>query len=276
MNSARHAHGLALTADLGNSRLKLCVWSSGRRVVVERAAFDVALGVGELAADFARARGPFAAIALSSVASAARELEVADALRGIGGRFELAPDTGLDVDVREPARVGRDRLYAARGALAVDAARAVVGTPAADTTRDTSFVIVDAGTALTVDALVGNRFLGGAIAPGPTLLARALAEYTARLPLVEPSDGAHALGKDTEAAVRAGVVVGFRGAARELALRVANEAGLTRPTVVVTGGARALLLSPNVFADAPFARCIEDEDLVHRGLLAALEPLLRR
>jgi len=264
MNSARRVHGPALTADLGNSRLKLCVWSSDRSVVVERATFDVAPGIGSLASDFARARGSFTTIALSSVASAAREEEVAEALRGLGARFELAPDPGLDIDVREPARVGRDRLYAARGALVSESA------------RETSIVVVDAGTALTVDALVGNRFLGGAIAPGPMLLARALAEHTARLPLVEPSVGSRALGKDTEAAVRAGVVVGFRGAARELALRVSIEASMATPTVVVTGGARALLFSPSVFAEAPFVRCIEDEDLVHRGLLAALEPRLAR
>jgi len=255
---------LALTADLGNSRLKLCVWSLDRKVVVERATFDVELGVGSRAVEFARKYRSFLAIGMSSVASAARESEVAEALRGIGGRFELAPDAGLTIDVREPARVGRDRLYAARGALA------------AESTCDTGFVIVDAGTALTVDALVGSTFLGGAIAPGPTLLARALAEHTARLPLVEPSVGTPALGKDTEAAVRAGVVVGFRGAARELALRVASEAGIARPTVVLTGGARALLETPSVFTGAPFVRVIEDEDLVHRGLFAALESMIGR
>lgn len=255
---------LALTADLGNSRLKLCVWNLGRRHVVERVAFDVALGVGARAAEFARKHSSLVAIGLSSVASAARESDVADALRGIGCRFGLAPDPGLTIDVREPERVGRDRLYAARGAREVAIS------------IDEGFVIVDAGTALTVDALVGDTFLGGAIAPGPTLLARALAEHTARLPLVEPFAGAPALGKDTESAVRAGVVIGFRGAARELVLRVASEAGIERATVVVTGGARAQLGSPSVFDAARFSRIVEDEDLVHRGLLAALEAMLGR
>jgi type III pantothenate kinase len=112
-------------------------------------------------------------------------------------------------------------------------------------------------------------FLGGAIAPGPALLARALAEGTARLPLVQPDPGAAALGRDTEAAVRAGVSIGFRGAARELALRVAREAGLGEAPLVVTGGARAFLLGEPLVAGRA---SIEVEDLVHVGLLvAALE-----
>jgi len=255
---------LALTADLGNSRLKLCAWDLARGVVVARGAFDSAGGAGPAAARFARTHGPFRASALSSVAARELEVEVAEALRAaVGGPLSVAPDCGLALEVREPARVGRDRLYAARGALehACESDRAA----------GTGIVVLDAGTALTVDAVDAagrGRFLGGAIAPGPALLARALAQHTARLPLVEPTAGAPALGRDTESAVRAGVVVGFRGAALELAVRVAEEAGFRAPVLVLTGGASGLLAE---LFDAPrFGRVLEDPDLVHRGLLASL------
>lgn len=259
-----------LTADLGNSRLKLRVWRRADEPRTARALFGceirVADGFAAAARDFARSHDGLRAAALSSVAAPERERELAAALTAaLRGPLLCAPDCGLALDVLEPARIGRDRLYAARGALELCAQDAVV---------------LDAGTALTVDAVRAARacpgtFLGGAIAPGPTLLARALAEHTARLPHVEPSPGAPALGRDTAAAVRAGVVVGFRGAARELALRVASEAGLRDPVVVVTGGAAGLLLEPTLFTDADFGRVLHDPDLVHRGLLAALRAELR-
>ncbi len=255
---------LALTADLGNSRLKLCAWDLARLVVVARAASRSVEDAGRDAAEFARVHGPFRGAALSSVASPEREAEVASALRAAApAGFRAAPDCGLALEVREPTRVGRDRLYAARGALEL-----LAGSSGA---RGTGVVVLDAGTALTVDAVdvAGNgRFLGGAIAPGPTLLARALAEHTARLPLVEPVAGVPALGRDTESALRAGVVVGFRGAALELALRVASEAGFRTPRVVLTGGASGLL--GGLFDSERFGAFAEDPDLVHRGLLASL------
>lgn len=255
---------LALTADLGNSRLKLCAWDLARGVVVARGAFDSDGGAGPAAARFALQHAPFQVSALSSVAARELELEVAEALRAaVGGPLSVAPDCGLALDVREPARVGRDRLYAARGAL--EHAGELLGV------ASTGIVVLDAGTALTVDAVdtAGRgRFLGGAIAPGPALLARALAQHTARLPLVEPAVGAPALGRDTESAVRAGVVVGCRGAALELAARVAEDAGFRAPVIVLTGGASALLAG--LFEAPRFASVLEDPDLVHRGLFASL------
>ena len=97
-----------------------------------------------------------------------------------------------------------DRLFAARAALELG---------------DEACLVVDAGTALTVDvarpATAGaarGAFLGGAIAPGPTLLAAALARGAAQLPEIDPQPGAAALGLDTRAAIESGIAVGFAGA----------------------------------------------------------------
>jgi type III pantothenate kinase len=247
---------LVLTADLGNSRLKLRLWP-GRGTLAQLAplaALD-AQTHGDLAgvAGFLAERA-VALAALCSVAAPERERALEAALRAAGvSRVLCAPDAGLELDLRAPERLGRDRLFAARGAFEL------VGGPA---------IVVDAGTALTVDAL-GSRagrgvFLGGAIAPGAALGARALAEHTAALPRVEPQAGAPALGRDTESALCAGLVHGLRGAARELALCVAREARIPGAPVVVTGGAARLLLLPE-----PFLPCRHDPELVHRGLLAA-------
>jgi type III pantothenate kinase len=244
-----------LTADLGNSRLKLRVWCGSSRKPLAAFETPAVPGVAAPIAKWLALASRIEVVALSSVAGSEVEAEVRDALRGgtPDARFEDTLDPGLEIACREPAQVGRDRLFAARGAL--------------DLCGDA--VVVGAGTALTVDAVRSDgTFLGGAIAPGPALLARALAEGTARLPAVEPRPNPPALGRDTREALRAGIGVGLRGAAKELVGRVAEESGLARAPVVLTGGARAFLLEPPAFDDRGV---IVEEDLVHLGLRCVLE-----
>jgi type III pantothenate kinase len=252
-----------LAVDLGNTRLKLALWDRARAQAASAVALPSrAESLDELASWLARAPRP-AAAALASVGAADLEDDVLRRLRAaVDGPVIAGPDAGLSIELQAPERVGRDRLYAARGA------RERLGRSA---------IVVDAGTALTVDALVVEsdgraRFLGGAIAPGPDLWAQALAARGARLPLVVPEPGAPALGRDTEGALRGGIAVGFRGAARELVRRVAREAGLDGAPVVLTGGARGFLLGP-AFAEGPLE---VEPDLVVRGLMAALGDALAR
>lgn len=250
-----------VTADLGNSACKLALWSQfARDGAPERVVSfptDAELGAHALAA--CRAFAGVGRIAVSSVASPAIELELVSALSTIA--LVVRPASGLRIDVEAPSALGSDRAFAARGAFEL------VRGPA---------IVVDAGTALTVDVLDVEYgapvFRGGSIAPGPALLARSLAEHTARLPRIDPSVGPHALGRDTAAAIDSGIVHGFRGAAAELARAIGAEAGIERSPVVVTGGARAFLLEPT---SCFHASVLVDAHLVHRGLLAAaleLEP----
>lgn len=244
-----------LTVDLGNSRLKACLWRrSGASCECEARWEGEAEELEPFEDWLARARAPLAALA--SVATRAHTERVLALLEAHCERSFLGPDSGLEVRCSEPERVGADRLYAAAGA--------------ADRCGR-SCIVVDAGTALTVDAVLVSSgtlaFLGGAIAPGPQLSAAALAAGTARLPRVEPRAGAPALGTVTEGAIQAGVVVGFRGAAENLVEELAREVGFEAAPVVLTGGAREFLLVPRPFT----ARRLDVvPDLVHHGLLAAL------
>lgn len=154
---------------------------------------------------------------LSSVASPAATERLVTALRGAWGtevEVIVNPSSGLELRIQHPETVGADRLFAARGALLLGGE---------------SCIVVDAGTAMTVDAVeaTGERgaFLGGAIAPGPDLLAESLVRRGARLQDVRPEPGARALGRHTREALLAGVVVGFEGAAVRLVQRIAEEAG---------------------------------------------------
>lgn len=250
-----------LTIDLGNSSCKLGVWEAGhppRRAAAH--ALDTRAGLAEaLAAWVAARRLRFDRALVASVASPELDDEVVHAVApACDGPVECPPPHGVENACDDPHTVGLDRLFAARGAFAILAR---------------PLVVADAGTALTVDAVEraeggGARFLGGAIAPGPALLAAALARGAARLPDVDARAlaGSPALGRTTRQAIAAGVAVGFVGAARELVERVAREAGLADAPLVLTGGARGFLTDPALFGPRPVR--VEPE-LVHLGLLAA-------
>lgn len=246
-----------LTADLGNSALKLVAWRRGEDGLarpVDRARWDVGEDLVDALTGWLSAHPTPIGVAFSSVGGFGLGEEVTERLEAFARDRVLAPPDWGGIDAtRQPASVGLDRLFAARGAWEC------VRGPA---------VVVDAGTALTVDAMVPDperdlpRFLGGAIAPGPQLLAEALARGGARLFAFEPEPGAPALGRDSLEAMRAGVSVGFAGAALRLVARVAAEAGLESAPVLVTGGARR-------FLDLEDFRPRVRELLVHEGLLAA-------
>ena len=107
----------------------------------------------------------------------------------------------IGVSVDEPAKVGIDRL------LNVLAASALVelGEPA---------IVVDAGSAVTVDLLhEQGSFAGGAIFPGLRLMALALREHTAQLPLVDATAPIPPgpPGKNTDAAMKLGIIYAVAG-----------------------------------------------------------------
>lgn len=164
-----------------------------------------------------------------------------------------AADLPIAVCVEQPARVGMDRLAAA---VAVNQLRDP-RSPA---------IIVDAGTAITVD-LVDHHgdFLGGAILPGLRLVSQALAAKTDQLPQVDPHfhrSVPNALGTSTEGAIRSGLFWGSVGAIRELVERLGALASGT-PQVFLTGG-DAQRLAPFISKDAVFV-----PDLVIGGILLA-------
>lgn len=254
-----------LSADLGNSACKLRSFElepDRAPELIEGTSLASDASLGRAAEAWLAQREPFDACGLSSVAAPALEEELASELerRTARGAFERAPDPGLEIVSPEPQLVGRDRLFAARGALELVPGR--------------ECIVVDAGTALTVDAVrraaagsaLAGVFLGGAIAAGPALCLDALAGRAARLPAVEPRPDAGPLGRDTREALQAGARWGFVGALRELVQRIAEAAGFESGTVVLSGGWAQWLPVAETLDGRPLLRRPE---LVHRGLVAA-------
>mgnify|MGYP001590793817 FL=1 len=92
---------------------------------------------------------------------------------------------------QQPGTVGADRLAQASAAWA---------------RAKGPCVVVSMGTAITIDAVNGKgEFIGGLIAPGLRLMARALHEHTALLPEVTPVRARSPLGRHTREAIKAGI-----------------------------------------------------------------------
>jgi type III pantothenate kinase len=126
--------------------------------------------------------------------------------------------------------VGIDRLL---DAVAVNARR--------DPSRPA--VIVDAGSAITVDAITADgSFVGGSIAIGLSLAARALHEFTYFLPLVSVAATPYAIGKSTPEAMQSGLFWGAVGAVKQLIAEVRRALGHD-PVIYLTGGDAELLRS---------------------------------
>ncbi len=217
-----------LAVTLGNTTAAAAVATDGRlgeatRVPVRdvealRAALEAfrsASAEGEAPVAAASVNPPV----LGTFAELAREVTGRPPL--VAGRDFPIP---IQTDVDAPEKVGVDRLLAAL---------------AAHRRCGKACIVIDAGTAVTVDAVsVEGVFLGGAIFPGPGLMARSLAEGTAQLPLVGPdrlSMPPRVIGRNTEEAIRAGVMRALAGGIVGLVEGMTDEMG-KRPVVYITGG----------------------------------------
>ncbi len=136
-------------------------------------------------------------------------------------------DVGLKVDYDPPHAVGADRLANALGALL---------------RFKPPIVVVDFGTATTFDCIDAHgTYVGGAILPGVQLASQALADKTAKLPQIELTAPARAVGKNTVESLQSGVMLGYAGAIDALATQIDRELG-GGSTIIATGGLGAVFV----------------------------------
>jgi len=133
------------------------------------------------------------------------------------------------VGVAKPAKLGADRLCAAAGALGP---------------RREHAIVVDIGSAVTVDLVTAREFRGGLIMPGPGLGLWALGNYARRLPKIAPRKVSARFPKrfnDTEPSMILGVQLGVVGAIAEAVRELRRVSGRS-PSVFVTGGGARLVV----------------------------------
>ena len=147
--------------------------------------------------------------------------------------------------------MGVDRLCAAA------AAQAKYGR--GDDGRERAVIVVDAGTAVNYEVVIGGVYRGGAIAPGPVLSASALAWGTAKLSEIDLATPKKAVGDNTEDAIRSGVVFGFIDSVSGMLRRLIGETD-GEVVVIATGGCAGIL------RDRVDAINIVDDTLVLEGI----------
>lgn len=265
---ARQAYhrSVFLGVDIGNSAAKAAtvegevIHQSGRLDTSVAGADDLLDGLRVLAGS--AEDPPAGIIAVSVVDRWTERLERAAQELALPLTMVAASHIPISTGLVRPDQTGPDRL------LAAWAAARLHGSPV---------IVVDLGTATTVDAVDADGFfLGGAILPGLGLAADSLAQGTARLPRIELALPDEVIGGDTVGAIASGVVIGHIGAVRELALRMHQHIDRDDPAtaatrVVVTGGHAAAPWAANAWRTpaAPGLPSIADEldpDLVLRGL----------
>ncbi|TFE24107.1 type III pantothenate kinase [Cohnella luojiensis] len=129
--------------------------------------------------------------------------------------------TGLNIRYENPREVGADRIVNAVAGIEQ------YGTP---------LVVVDFGTATTFDYIdASGAYLGGAIVPGIGISAEALYQRAAKLPRIELSKPKTVIGRNTVAAMQAGIIFGYAGQVDGIVRRICKEFNV-QPRVIATGG----------------------------------------
>lgn len=236
-----------LTIDIGNTMIKMAVLDKGRivdKLLIEECdnkRLDALLG-------------RYPTVDRAIIASTGGRTEVLARMLRVRSVscLEFAPDTPVPIGnaYATPLTLGADRLAAAVGAVEC--------MPGCDV------LVVDCGTAITVDYVSADAtFRGGIISPGLRMRLLALHKFTARLPLCTHTDEERLYGDSTRSAIEQGVMNGIAFEIEGYIRRFTEEKGDIR--IIFTGGDAKFFVKR--IKNAIFANC----ELVFLGLNRILE-----
>ena len=245
-----------LLLDVGNTRIKWGVLDNGQ---IRRTGHIAQERVKDKGLQVLTTRLParFDEAFVSNVAGASFATRLSGVLNAHGPvRFARSERRGwgLTNGYTQPRRMGVDRWVAMVGAWA-----RVSG----------ACLVVDAGTAITLDAIDDDgQHLGGQIIAGVQTMATSLARATSDIPSVKPAPGRDAadiemFAHNTAGAVREGAQNAVAGAV-DRAFRTLQSSGYDA-SIVLTGGDASRIL--NALDEAPIHR----PHLVLEGLAHMLE-----
>jgi len=155
-------------------------------------------------------------------------------------------------DVDAPEQVGIDRLLAAYAAV--------------KKYGDAPMLVVDVGTAITVDVVQNQTFCGGAILPGLAALAETYPRISAKLPRIGPDAaikiGLNYPGGNTKSAVFNGIYWGTCGAIRHFYVMHPQKGD----TLLILTGGDAQFFLLGLSAMIPGGRILHHDTLVLEGI----------
>lgn len=221
-----------LLVDAGNARLKWALLEADALATVHHAEYgrDAQQSIAEMCRHAAEAD----AVAVSNVRGAAFDAALREALVGFAGEIWFARSTRVCGRLRngyvDPSSLGVDRWAAMIGAFERSQSE----------NRNAPLCVVDAGTALTIDAIRSDgQHLGGLILPGLQMQRQGLLESTADIAVRAAGraggDADSLFARDTSAALaRSGAIAGAA-----VVDRYANELHVSEspaPVTMLTGG----------------------------------------
>jgi type III pantothenate kinase len=211
---------MQLLIDFGNSRLKWSVWDG--QVLLDQSTIDLlALESGLRGLEWSQIN----AVHLCSVADADLTHAVAVYCDSLSSPQCQTDEIDLSqlpawfsLGTTSPEQIGKDRVMAMLGAF----------------TGNTSYCVIDAGTACTVDYVISGEHLGGYIVPGLALSRSSLTRQSARIGEVVDHLYSAKLepGRNTQEAVEHGI----RTSLVAVCQSAIQNAPIVLEAVVITGG----------------------------------------
>lgn len=253
---------IILSVDIGSTVTHIAAVDTGQLQCVDRIDFDNSDFDADFGATVKNLAAAHPQIRIVAITSCVRSLSTKAqdfCINDMEGRFDavesVRPRDGLPVrfHYENPNTLGTDRVCNALACAALF--------------KGANCVIVDAGTAITVDCLRGGEFFeGGAILPGCAMQFRALRDGTDSLPLIDvgvSSGGAAASlpSMSTLECIKAGVLYGTAGAVDRCVDECLRSLG-GNGAMIATGGGWELI-RPLV---ARAATTIPDLTLIGAGI----------
>lgn len=242
-----------MVVDIGNTRVKVAVVCGDE--VCEEMSFELLDRERHSTIKRVVERHSLHRAILSSTRGDAELREIATRLHCLIDEV-LIFDSSTPIPIKNsystPESLGCDRLAAAVGAWSLYGQTA------------DAVVIVDLGSAITIDLVTQDGgFEGGVISPGVAMRFRSLHEFTAKLPLCSPTDEVLEVARSTKEAIEQGVM---EGVTFEIEGHIDKITARYKKNIVIFAGGDAKKLAKRI-KNTIFAR----RELVLVGLNRILE-----
>ena len=207
---------MTILIDVGNTAIKWQLREAEQVVCTDKGDTDELLSCLNSLADPSRHLVAVSCVRDDEFARALNDSLVKAGCEGVAFATSARQFAGVTNAYRDPSSLGVDRW------LAILALKSF---------GYESGIVVDIGTACTIDVLENNRHMGGFILPGPKLACDALVANTDKIRFVSEPPAALAPGTDTGGCVVAGAWLTIAGAIREI------SAQYPQAPLYITGGA---------------------------------------
>jgi type III pantothenate kinase len=181
-----------LVVDIGNSKVKMCLFDNGEIIKQGLETVSSIQSILKFCGDYSIEK-----MIISDVTDTATEL---------WSHFKSIINTCIILN--DSTKIPLENRYETPQTLGYDRIAAAVG--AQELFPNQNCVIIDAGTAITIDFInQRNQFIGGNISPGLNTRFKSLHNYTNKLPLLESKETWSMLGNNTRNAIISGVQQGI-------------------------------------------------------------------